>query len=76
MEKLIEIFKDLHPEVDFLNAKGLVDSKIIDSFDMVTLVSEIIEAYDVDIDASDMVPENFNTAEALWNLIKRKLEED
>ena len=76
MEKLLEILNDLHPEIDFKNTTGLIDSKIFDSFDVVTLASEIIEAYDVDIDAEDMIPENFNSLEAIWNLIKRKQEEE
>jgi len=76
MEKLLEILNDLHPEIDFKNTTELIDSKIFDSFDVVTLASEIIEAYDVDIDAEDMIPENFNSLEAIWNLIKRKQEEE
>ncbi len=76
MEKLLEILNDLHPEVDFENTDGLIDSKILDSFDVVTLVSALIDAYDVDIDAEDMVPENFNSLEDIWNLIQRKQEED
>ena len=75
MDKLLEILNDLHPEVDFEKETGLIDSKIFDSFDVVTIASEIIEAYDVDIDAEDMVPENFNSLEAIWDMIQRKQEE-
>ena len=76
MEKLMEILNDLHPEVDFEKETGLIDKKILDSFDVVTLASEMIEAYDIDIDAGDMIPENFNSAEAMRELIRRKQEED
>ena len=75
MDKLLEILNDLHPEIDFEKETGLIDSKLLDSFDVVTLVSELMEEFDVDIDAGDMIPENFNSLEAIRNLIKRKQDE-
>lgn len=71
MEALLEILNDLHPEVDFETCSTLVDDKIIDSFDIVTIISEVNEEYDVVIPAEEIIPENFNSAEALYELICR-----
>ena len=53
----------------------MIDDGILDSFDIVTIIAEISDAFDVKIGAEQIVPENFNSAEALWNLVRR-LEED
>ena len=71
MDTLLEILQDLHPEVDFETCDTLVDDKIIDSFDIVSIISEIIEEFDVVIPAEEIIPENFNSAEALYDLIQR-----
>lgn len=71
MEELLEILNNLHPEVDFDTCTTLVDDKIIDSFDIVTIISEVNEEYDVVIPAEEIVPENFNSAQALYDLIQR-----
>ena len=75
MDEILEILKDLHPDVDFESCDTLIDDGILDSFDIVTIIAEIIDAFDVKIGAEQIVPENFNSAEALWNLVRR-LEED
>ncbi|MBR3243123.1 MAG: acyl carrier protein [Parasporobacterium sp.] len=75
MQELLEILQNLHPDVDFENEKGLIEGGILDSFDIVTLISEISETFDVTISAEYIVPENFNSAEALYELIQ-KLEEE
>lgn len=75
MDELIEILKDLHSDVDFENCTTLIDDKILDSFDIVSIVSEVNDRFDVTIPAKELVPENFNSAKALWDLISR-LEED
>ena len=71
MDTLLEILQDLHPEVDFGTCDTLVDDKIIDSFDIVSIISEINEEFDVVIPAEEIIPENFNSAEALYDLIQR-----
>lgn len=75
MEKLIEILTSLHPDVDFENTEDLVDDGILDSLDIVTLVTEINEEFDVSISAEHIIPENFNSAKALMELIE-KLDEE
>lgn len=76
MEALLKILSELHPEVDFETCDTLIDDKIIDSFDIVSLISEINEEYDVAIPAEEITPENFNSAEALYDLIERLIDED
>lgn len=75
MEELLEILDELHPDVDFTTEEALVDDKILDSLDIVSLISEIADRFDVVIPADKIIPENFNSAKALWALIER-LEED
>ncbi|MBE6685194.1 MAG: acyl carrier protein [Clostridia bacterium] len=75
MEKLIEILTDLHPDVDFATEEGLVDNGILDSLDIVTLITEINDKFDVSIPAEEIIPENFNSAAALMALIERLDEE-
>lgn len=76
MEELLAILEDLHPEVDFKTCHTLVDDKIIDSFDIVSLIAEIHSEFDVAIPAEEIIPENFNSAEALYRLIERLEDED
>lgn len=76
MEELLEILQGLHPEVDFEKEEHLIDDVILDSFDIITLITEIQENMDVTIGAKDIVPENFNSAKALYDLIKRIEDED
>ena len=75
MENLINILSELHPDVDFRTAEGLIDDGILDSFDVVTIVAEVDDAYDVQIPAEELVPENFNSAQALFALIERLQDE-
>ena len=75
MEALLDILNELHPEVDFETEEGLIDNKILDSFDIVTIVAEIDNEYDVQIPAVELTPENFNSAKALYALVERLMEE-
>ncbi len=75
MDKLIEILSDLHPDVDFETEDGLVDNGILDSLDIVTLITEINDKFDVSIPAEEIIPENFNSAQSLYALIE-KLDEE
>ena len=75
MTELLEILENLHPEVDFNTCTTLIDDKILDSFDIVTLVAEIDAEFDVAIPAEELIPENFNSASALYELIEKLLDE-
>lgn len=76
MDELLEILQDLHPDVDFETCDELVDAKIIDSFDIVTIITEINDTFDVVISAEQITPENFNSAQAIWALIEELMDED
>ncbi len=71
MEKIMEILKGIRPDVDFANEKNLIDDGVLDSFDIISIVSEFSDAFDVEINVEDLEPENFNTVEAMWELITR-----
>ncbi len=75
MEQLMNILSDLHPDIDFETENGLIDNGILDSFDIVTIVAEIDSEYDVAIPAEELVPENFNSAQALYALVERLMED-
>lgn len=76
MEALIEILADLHPEVDFERCETLIDDKILDSFDIVSIISEICEQFDVTISAEHIIPQNFNSVKALYALIQKLKDEE
>ena len=75
MEALLNILSEIHPEVDFETEEHLIDNKILDSFDIVTIVAEIDAEYDVQIPTVELTPENFNSAQALYALVERLMEE-
>ena len=71
MEELLEILRDIDDSVDYEKETALIDDHILDSFAISTLISEIEEAFDIEVAAADMTPENFNSAAALWKMIER-----
>lgn len=71
MEKLLNILKSIRPDVDFANEKKLIDDGILDSFDIISIVGELNDAYDIEIDVDDLEPANFNTVEAMLELIEK-----
>jgi len=75
MEEILEILQEMHPDVDFEKEQHLIDDRIIDSLDIVTLISEIDDRLDVTIPAEEIIPENFNSVKALSELVRRLDEE-
>lgn len=71
MEKLLEILEDIQPEVDFENCDTLIDGGFLDSFAILSIVGEIEEEFGVSITPAEIIPENFNSMQALWNMIQR-----
>lgn len=71
MEDLLEILEELHDDIDYNTCTTLIDDKILDSFDIVTIVAEVNDVFDVQIPAEELIPENFNSAKALYALIER-----
>lgn len=75
MEKLIELLKSVRDDVDFNECTTLIDEGILDSFDIIEIVNVIDEEYGIEIPAIEIVPENFNSAESILNMIQRLQEE-
>ena len=75
MEKLLEMLEEIDDSIDYENETALIDDHLLNSFAIISLISEIEEEFDVEISASEMTVENFNSAEAIWNLIQSKLED-
>lgn len=71
----MQILASLHPEVDYSCAGDLIEEGILDSLDIVTLITEINSTFDVQIPAEEVIPENFASPEAIWALIQ-KLDEE
>ena len=71
MEQLLAILNEMNDTIDYESEKALIDGEIIDSVDLMALISELEEAFDITIEMEDIIPENFNSAEAMWELITR-----
>lgn len=76
MEKLLEILQELKPGVDFEGNTRLIDDGILESLEIITLASELNDEFDIEITVADVLPENFNSAEAIWKMINRLQDED
>ncbi len=75
MEKLISILEDIEPGVDYENCQTLIDDNYLDSLAILSLVAEIEENFEVQIPTVEIIPSNFNSVKAIWELIE-KLEEE
>ena len=75
MDKLIEILEEIKPGVDYETCDTLIDDGLLDSFAILSIVSELQDEFDISITPAEIVPENFNSARALYALIKRRAEE-
>ena len=74
-EEILDLLQELHEDIDFEAETKMVDDKVLDSFDLVSLVTDLGEAFDVDITARDFVAENFNSVDSLADMIVRLVEE-
>lgn len=69
MEQLLRILNEACPGVDFAKETALIDDGILESLDIVTIVGEIMDEFGVELDVDDLLPENFNSAQAIMDLI-------
>ena len=69
-EKVLSVLKSVRQDVDFVSATKLIDDGILDSFDIISIVSELNEKFDIDITADELEPENFNTLDAITALVE------
>lgn len=71
MEELIELLQDIKDDVDFEHCTTLIDDGILDSFDILQIISALNDEYDISIPAGEIIPKNFNSAKALYEMVKR-----
>ena len=76
MDKLIEILEDIKPEIDYKECQDLIDAHHLDSLSIISLIAELEDEFDITIPAIEIVPANFNSAEAMWSMIQRLIEEE
>ena len=74
-QELMDILEETRPDIDVEKEKALIDDELLDSFDIISIVSEINDAFDISINVNDLLPENFNSVEAILTLITRLQEE-
>jgi acyl carrier protein len=72
---ILDILEDLHGDVDYASEENLVDDKVLDSFDMVSLASELGDEFDVKISARDFTADNFNSLDAMARMVMRPMDE-
>ncbi len=71
MEKLLEILEEIQPDTDYENCETLIDDGILDSFAILSIVSELQDEFEITITPSQVIPSNFNSAKALWAMVKK-----
>ncbi len=76
MEELLDILREINPDVDYETETNLIDGKVLDSFSIINLIAEICDTFDIEISPKWMRNENFNSVEAMWNMITAIQEED
>ena len=76
MEKLLEILRDINPDIDYEHENNLIDGKCLDSLSIITLITEICDTFDIEIGPKWMRNENFNSVEAMWNMIETIRDEE
>lgn len=75
MEDILDILSEIKPDIDFETCTTLIDDGILDSFDIISLINELNDTFDIRIPANQIIPENFNSAAALWDMVERLLDE-
>ena len=71
MDKLLELLKGIRPDVDFETETALIDDGILDSFDVVSIISELDDEFGVQIRIAKLDPDNFNSLQSIWSLVQK-----
>lgn len=71
MRTILEILTEIRPEFDFTESRDFIEEGLLDSLDVVTLVSDIEKNYGISIEGVDILPENFSNAAAIKTLLQR-----
>ena len=74
MERIIELLQEIKEDIDYENEANLIDDELLDSFDILQLISALDDEFDVSIPAAMIIPENFNSVEALWNMVQELMD--
>ena len=74
MERIIELLQEIKEDIDYENETSLIDDELLDSFDILQLISALDDEFDISIPAAMIVPENFNSVEALWNMVQELMD--
>ena len=74
MERLIELLQEIKEDIDYEHETALIDDELLDSFDILQIISALDDEFDISIPASMIVPENFNSAEALWKMVQELMD--
>ena len=71
MEALMNILMEIDESIDWKKENSLIDDRLLDSFGVITLISELEEVFAIEIEAEEIVPENLNSADAIWKMVQR-----
>ena len=74
MDRIIELLMEIKEDIDYANETALIDDELLDSFDILQLISAIDDEFNVSIPAAMIVPQNFNSVESLWNMVQELME--
>ena len=76
MDELLEILEEINPYIDYSTEKNLIDGNCLDSLSILTLITNICDTFDIEIGPKWMRNENFNSVEAMWEMIQTIQEEE
>lgn len=71
MEALMNILMGIDENIDWKKENSLIDDRLLDSFGVITLISELEEVFAIEIEAVEIVPENLNSVDAIWKMVQR-----
>ena len=71
MEKLLDILMEIDDSIDWKAQKALVNDRLLDSFAVISLIAELEEQFDIEIEAAEIISENLNSVDAIWKMIQR-----
>lgn len=74
-ERILELLEGIQPDIDFENETALIDDSLLESFDVIQIVTSLMDEFDIFIDADDIEPENLNSLDAICAMVERKLAE-
>lgn len=74
-ERILKLLEGIQPDIDFENETALIDDSLLESFDVIQIVTSLMDEFDIFIDADDIEPENLNSLDAICTMVERKLAE-